>query len=195
MDNLEFADTEVRPSGQFAASEAALFGEHMKHVLKQGDYIFACQDLENLYYFMEPEDEDGVDMMKGTNFVSTYGIADLSTENDPPLFLQLDGEPIPFVFKPQFLDGIPNYVMLWNDLNTLIDQIAGHGEGTNEREDAVYFAVAHTQALIDLIFVPADAHRVKVVDVRRASKPEQVALKEQEFAQDEQMKADLASVA
>jgi hypothetical protein len=195
IDNLEFADVEVRPCGQFAASDAALFGEHLKHVLKQGDYIFACQDLENLYYFMEPGDEDGVDMMKGTNFVTTYGIADSSTENDPPLVLQLQGEPMPFVFKPEFLDGIPNYILLWNDLNTLIDQVAVHGEGTDEREDAVYFAAAHAQALVDLIFVPADGGRVKVVDVRRASKGEQVAFKAQEVAQDEQMKADLASLA
>jgi hypothetical protein len=195
IDNLEFADVEVRPCGQFIASDAAFFGEHLKHVLKQGDYIFACQDLENLYYFMEPEDEDGVDMMKGTHFVTTYGIADSSTENDPPLMLRLEGEQIPFVFKPEFLDGVPNYILLWNDLNTLIDQVAVHGEGTDEREDAVYFAVAHAQALVDLVFVPADGSRVKVVDVRRASKGEQVALKEEEVAHDEQMKADLAGVA
>jgi hypothetical protein len=162
-------------------------------MLKQGDYIFACEDLEALYAMMVPIDEGGVDLMKNTDFVHTYGIANQATENDPPLFLELKGEAQPFVFKPAYCDGIPNYLLLWHDLNGLVDQVDKQPANSEEKEDAMYFAVAHAQALVDLVFVPTGESPVKVTAVRRASRTEEQKLRDEEAVRAEQMRSELTS--
>jgi uncharacterized DUF497 family protein len=193
IDNVDFAAQTIVPSGQFLASEPVPFGEHVKHMLTQGDYIFACEDLEALYSMMVPIDEGGVDLMKNTDFMATYGIAKQATKNDPPLFLELKGEAQPFVFKPAYCDGIPNYLLLWHDLNGLVDQAERQAQNPEEKEDAMYFAVAHAQALIDLVFVPTRESAVKVVAVRRASKTEEQRLRDEEALRVEQMRSELTS--
>jgi hypothetical protein len=193
VDNVDFAAITVLGAGRFLGSDPCAFGEHVKHMLTQGDYIFACEDLEVFYQMALPFDESGVDLMKNTDFITTYGIANHATEHDPPLFLALKGEIQPFVFKPEYCDGIPNYLLLWSDLNRLVDEIDSHPEMSDEREDALYFAVAHAQALVDLIFVPTGGEPVRVATVRRATTKEQAAIREEEAVTAEQMKSDLAS--
>jgi uncharacterized DUF497 family protein len=135
-------------------------------------------------------DGSGVDLMKHTDFITTYGIASQTTKHDPPLLLQLRGEVQPFAFKPEFCDGIPNYLLLWNDLNELVDEIELQPPYSDQREDVMHFAVAHAQALVDLLFVPMNESTVRVSSVRRATKKEEQSLRDEEASQTDQITSD-----
>jgi hypothetical protein len=58
-------------------------------MLALGHYIFACEDLDAFYQIPLPLDESGIDIIQNTDFASTYGIANNTTEHDPLMFLWL----------------------------------------------------------------------------------------------------------
>lgn len=183
VDNVEYADIKIEPKGRFARSNSyAYISEHFKHALKEGDYVFACENMYNMYDMLPPIDEDGVDMLHGTDFLTTNGITEDITENDPPLAIQLRGETMSFILRGSDCDGIPNYILLWNDLNQNIDSMEGLPENSEEREDMEYFSMAHAQAILDLLFVDTMAGQYDADDetkkplitgIHRMSKEEQ----------------------
>jgi hypothetical protein len=59
------------------------------------------------------------------------------------MFHRLKGKIWPFIFERENGDGILNYLLLWSDVNLLVDQINNCPEIFDEPENALCFAVAH----------------------------------------------------
>ena len=198
IDNFEYADVQV-PASQPFSGQPAYFCEHLKFVITKGDYIIACESPQKLYDAMAPIDVDGIDLFKTTEFITTNGMAKNDVESDAPLLLTLKNEPVPFVMKPIECDGIPNYMYLWRDLNSLIDQMELLPEGSDEREDANYFAVAHAQAIVNLMFCDPESDDgigcPKILDVRRSSRTEQQNFADEEAKREQEIKAEVEAAA
>jgi hypothetical protein len=172
IDHIEAAAVRVYPGEKFLRSGPCDIGEHLKYLLQRGDYLFACEKEDDLIQFLMPLDDDGVDLLKRTDFITTYGISTTVTDYDPPLILQLKGDSTQFVIKGSYCDGIPSYISLWNQLNLLVDDFERQRDGSDERTDALYYAIAYAQALLNLLFVPEDKRRARIVNLRRSSRSE-----------------------
>ena len=198
VDNFEYADVEVAAMEPFRG-QSAFFGEHLKYVLSKSDYIIACQNTQLLYQAISPVDDDGIDLFKNTHFITTNGMSPNVVARDPPLVLQIKNEPVPFVMKGADCDGIPNYMLLWRDLNDLVDRMELLPEGSDEREDAAYFAVTHAQAICNLMYWdpenPESGVCPKIVDIRRSSRIEQIQLAEEEVKNEQALKEEAEQVA
>lgn len=182
IDNIDDFDVFLKPHHPFDNSSQFVFiSEHLKHALSRNDFIFACHNIGKMYSMLEPIDEDGVDLKPITDFLPTNGISNELVENDPPLLMTLSTEDLPFVMKGSDCDGIPSYILLWKDLNQLIDEMDGMNEDTDEFDDAHYFAVAHAQTMINNMYLDENADYADeeetnwphVLSIRRSTKKEQ----------------------
>ncbi|OHT02614.1 hypothetical protein TRFO_07027 [Tritrichomonas foetus] len=182
IDNLEKCDLTLEPHKPFnSTSQVVILSEHVKNALSRNDYIFACHNMEYMYSMLPSIDNDGIDLFSTTDFVTTNGISTDIVENDPPLLMILDTEELPFVMKGCDCDGVPNYILLWKDLNQMIDEMEGMKEETDEFDDAHYFAVSHAQAMLNHMFFDEDADYTDVEEsnwphvlgIRRSTKKEQ----------------------
>lgn len=182
IDNIEEYDILLEPHHPFDnTSQFVFISEHLKHALSRNDYIFACHNMGKLYSMLNPIDDEGIDLKPITDFISTNGISSDMVENDPPLLMTLSTEDLPFVMKGCDCDGVPNYILLWKDLNQLIDEMDGMNEDTDEFDDVHYFAVAHAQAMINNLFYDEnidytdeeETNWPHVLSIRRSTKKEQ----------------------
>lgn len=198
VDNFEYSDVAVAASEPFSG-QPACFCEHLKYAMTKGDFIIACESPLKLYDAMSPIDVDGIDLFKTIEFITTNGLVKNEVECDAPLLLTLKNEPCPFVMKPIECDGIPNYMFLWRDLNALVDSFELLPEGSDEREDAEYFAVAHAQAIVNLMFCDPESEDgigcPKIVSIRRSSRAEQQNFADEEKQHEQEMKAEVNAVA
>ena len=198
VDNFEYADVEIAATEPFRG-QSAYFGEHLKFVLAKSDYIISCQNTQLLYQAISPVDDDGIDLLRNTSFMTTNGMSENIVARDPPLILYMKNEPVPFVMKGSDCDGIPNYMLLWKDLNDLIDRMELLPEGSDEREDAAYFAVSHAQAICNLMYWDPENPEApgcpKIIDIRRSSRVEQIELAEEEVHNEQALKEEAENVA
>lgn len=182
VDNFEFADVAIAPMKPFIG-QSCFFCEHMKYVLAKSDYIISCQSTALLYQSLLPVDREGVDLMKNTRFVSMNGMFAGTIEGESPLIMRILDDEMPLIVKREHCDGIPNYLLLWSDLNRLIDEVDEENLEP-EHADASYFAVAHAQLLVNLLFC-TDNEDVRpgypqITSVRRASPDECMAIADSE---------------
>jgi hypothetical protein len=193
IDHIEVAQTQLFPNGRFVRSGPCDIGEHLKYLIRRGDYIFACERESRLLDFMSPIDDEGVDLFKRTDFLTTYGIAKGVTDFDPAIILQIKDNPRVFVMKGSYLDGIPNYISIWNDIHVLLDDVDCLAPGSDEQLDARFRAIAHAQALMELLYLPEDRMNARVVNLRRSSRREGVDLKAEEERNRKAQEEDLES--
>lgn len=191
IDNIEYSDIKLEPIAPFQESERMAFiSEHLKYVLNQCDYIFSCNDLKKMYQMLISLDSEGVDLFATTDFITTNGISKDIVENDLPLIVSLSTQDLPFVMKGSDCDGVPIFIMLWKDLNQAIEELEAQQEGTDELEDAHYFAIQQAQAMVNLIYFCPDADYTDkeevswphVLAIRRASEDENSKFLQEEKA-------------
>ena len=191
VDNIEYSDIKLEPFAPFEESKRIAFiSEHLKYTLSQCDYIFACHDLNKLYQVLISIDSEGVDLFAITDFITTNGISKDIVENDLPLIASLSTQDLPFIMKGSDCDGVPYFIMFWKDLNQAIEEELAQQDGTDEYEDAHYFAICQAQAMINLIYFspdadytdPEEASWPHVLSVRRASEDENSQFLQEEKA-------------
>ncbi|OHS96510.1 hypothetical protein TRFO_09892 [Tritrichomonas foetus] len=189
IDNFDFCDIKLEPMAPFTNSHRMAFvSEHVKYALSKSDYIFACHNMQKMYEALVSIDQEGVDLFAFTDFLPTNGISPDIVENDLPLVVSLSTQDLPFVMKGSDCDGVPNYIMLWKDLNQSIEEMEVFSEGSDEFDDARYYAIAHAQAIMNLMFFSEEADYTDeeeaswphVLSIRRASENENVQYRQEE---------------
>jgi uncharacterized DUF497 family protein len=71
--------------------------------------------------------------------------------------------------------------LLWNELHLLLDDCEYLPQGSEEQIEVKFSAVAYAQALVDLLYRPEDRKKVRVINLRRASRKEGLRLKAEEL--------------
>ena len=203
IDNIDYCDIRLEPVSPFTEStRMAFISEHLKYALSQSDYIFACYDLKKMFEIMISIDQEGVDLLATTDFLPTNGIASDVVENDPPLVVSLTTQDVPFVMKGADCDGVPNYIMLWRDLNQSIDERDALQEGSDEYEEIKYFTIAYAQNIINLMFFSSDADYTDneesnwphVLSIHRSTDSENEQLNQEEINNQQQIQNEIQAI-
>lgn len=153
IDNADLSDIHLKPLKSFEnPKKGAFVSESLKYALNQCEYILSCKDMKKLYSIFIPMNEESIDLLAITDFVTTNGIASTVEDSDISIIANISTQELPITMRSSDCDGVPNYIMHWSNFIQSITEIAEYQEGTPEFENAYYYSLSLAQNVFNLLY-------------------------------------------
>lgn len=170
IDNIDKADVQVAPSERFKEVEDFIFVvEHLKAVIDKSNFILACADTERFFQTMAPIDENGTDVLAGTNYITTTDVAEVDEEDIGDHFaIRVRNYQLPILLNISMCGGVVHYLHNWDELCHLMNNLE-QAKNEEQAEKSLFELLAHAQDVVELLYKFEGIDEVLVENVSRVS--------------------------
>ena len=153
VDNIDTIDIQITPEAPFETSDDFIYViEHLKAILDNSNFIVACADTDRFFQTMIPIDENGTDLLNGTNYVFTTNVVEVNEEDIGDLFaLRIAGQQLPLMLNVGLCGGVVHYFHFWDQLTVLYASVEG-AKNDEQLDKSLFELLAHAQDVVNLLF-------------------------------------------
>ena len=97
-------------------------------------------------------DENGTDLLNGTNYVFTTNVVEVNEEDIGDLFaLRIAGQQLPLMLNVGLCGGVVHYFHFWDQLTVLYASVEG-AKNDEQLDKSLFELLAHAQDVVNLLF-------------------------------------------
>lgn len=170
IDNIDKADIQIVPEKPFLPGEDIIFViEHLKKVIDTSNFILACSDTERFFQTMAPIDENGTDLLAGTNYITTTDVAEVDEEDIGDHFaIRVRNYQLPILLNISMCGGVVHYLHNWDELCNLMNNLE-QAKNEEQSEKSLFELLAHAQDVVELLYNFEGIDEVLVENVSRVT--------------------------
>ena len=136
FDHYDLADMILQPSpGKFAESESQVsLIDVINYALVHCNFVVACSSQHDFLQSIEKTPDDEIPKAH-FELVSTIGLLRERTYTDKRIKVKFNDDTFPIVLTCEVSGGVPLYQHVWDNINTLLDEIDKNKGNEEEEED------------------------------------------------------------
>lgn len=177
FDHFDRSNECIYPGSPFESSDYSSFpSELLKCTLIQGPFILGAKDSFHFFDSLESIDEKiTVNLAAYVDAFYLWNLIDSSLYSDKEIYVEFSKTKTQLRITSYACGGIPNYLIKWNKMNKLFDELEKLDENTPEYEDAYCELVTIIEVIVYELFVPETRRqsgkyeKTPVENVRRRS--------------------------
>lgn len=170
-DNFEYGDCLVEAPPPFRLPYNVFTIEFVKYGISHANFMVTCESSTRLFEVLAPVQDDGLDLLKGVDYISTMDVTtDIGSRAHFKFVLDIQEEPQPIQLEAEMCGGVVSFLILWDELNLTIFRLERCDPKTNTYQEAYYEAIAQAQKLVDMLFVCENSKKITVCGVKKVSK-------------------------
>lgn len=167
FDHFDVASTNIDPGHPFVGSETTVFpSEVLKAALSMGPFILSSKDSVHFTESLDSISENSLTNIR--NYVKIFylwNLIDKPLYNDKEISVELEKNKTQLRITSYACGGIPNYLIMWNEMNRGFDHLEQLDENTSEFEDAYCELVTLIERIANNLFIPEQTNRYEQTEM------------------------------
>lgn len=160
FDHVDEADVEISSDHKRVG-----FITYIKKMLSLGSFTISCTDEQKIYDICEPVDEDDIDLLSKSNFVSIIDSFDDTPKSKYYFELKFDETSKPIIFQIEDCGGCGGYVAKWREIEPYVRIMNSH-KNEKDVEKARLKVLALLRQFAPMLIVNQDPKTMNPEDIK-----------------------------